>query len=653
MDEQVKEKFIIKTSGSEDKPKYYFGRMENKSENKVIEPEKIFCSLCWKDKITKTYGKQTSSSNLYRHLENVHGINIKNIPPKNQKKIDEVLVKPQTTTVHNANKTIADKYRIGRELALLVCRTLTSFSFVTDEAFQDFVIKIGGVKDRSDFPSRSTISRQCLDDIYSRCYSDLKALIECKMGETGSITTDMWTDGYKKVSYITMTLHFIAADMQLINVTLSTQSIHGSHTGENLSKEIEKVLMDFNLLGKNLIFVTDGGSNVIKATRLLGYQRQPCIAHALHRLVMKDLMEDQRIVRLKEIVSTLKGIYRALSSKKPELEKMFKAKENEKMWEHFLENCAKIGDEEDSAEQFFTFEWETLGSYTSLKKMCETRWSSMLLMIDSYVKSQDLYQEAIMKIKRFDLLLADNDLTILKEVIPVLEIFANATKLLEGSNYSTINLGLLVYKEIQNSLVDLQKKSTKSEIQATMCEILKNHLEKRYKVTEEMLLGALLDPTLQHLPAIEEWLKENNFESRSDFLFSKINDENGKEPDLPLHENVDSKSIRLALANKHLPQNNPACTTLREEYASFKCVKDRVEDPLEWWSAKRSVFPVLSEKVRNVFCIPLTSAPSERNFSSAGGVITQKRSRLSPSTASKILLIHDNYKTLQKYKIVN
>lgn len=62
----------------------------------------------------------------------------------------------------------------------------------------------------------------------------------------------------------------------------------------------------------------------------------------------------------------------------------------------------------------------------------------------------DLHREALEKIKKYDYILEDKEHTMLKESIPVLEIFSSATNLLEGSNYPTINLGLLLYKEIEN-----------------------------------------------------------------------------------------------------------------------------------------------------------------------------------------------------------
>jgi hypothetical protein len=41
-------------------------------------------------------------------------------------------------------------------------------------------------------------------------------------------------------------------------------------------------------------------------------------------------------------------------------------------------------------------------------------------------------------------------------------------------------------------------------------------------------------------------------------------------------------------------------------------------NPLEWWKSNGKRFPILSEMAIRYLCIPATSAPAERVFSSAG-----------------------------------
>jgi len=73
-------------------------------------------------------------------------------------------------------------------------------------------------------------------------------------------------------------------------------------------------------------------------------------------------------------------------------------------------------------------------------------------------------------------------------------------------------------------------------------------------------------------------------------------------------------------------------------------------DPLSWWRVKAKQFPLLSELAVRYLCIPATSAPSERVFSTAGLTIANMRSRLDPMTANELVFLHESIPSLQMYK---
>lgn len=63
---------------------------------------------------------------------------------------------------------------------------------------------------------------------------------------------------------------------------------------------------------------------------------------------------------------------------------------------------------------------------------------------------------------------------------------------------------------------------------------------------------------------------------------------------------------------------------------------------LKWWSVNEFKFPMLAKLSRLIHSIPATSAPSERLFSSAGGTVTEKRSRLNPEILNSLLFLKSN-----------
>jgi len=66
-------------------------------------------------------------------------------------------------------------------------------------------------------------------------------------------------------------------------------------------------------------------------------------------------------------------------------------------------------------------------------------------------------------------------------------------------------------------------------------------------------------------------------------------------------------------------------------------------DILEFWRDKEQDYPLLAKVARKYYGIPVTSASSERLFSTAGNVITSARTLLNTEKAEQLIFIHDNF----------
>ncbi len=62
---------------------------------------------------------------------------------------------------------------------------------------------------------------------------------------------------------------------------------------------------------------------------------------------------------------------------------------------------------------------------------------------------------------------------------------------------------------------------------------------------------------------------------------------------------------------------------------------------LQWWFMKKSKYPLLFDLMRCVCCVPATSATSERCFSSAGLIVTEKRTRLAAEKVSDLVFLRN------------
>ena len=68
--------------------------------------------------------------------------------------------------------------------------------------------------------------------------------------------------------------------------------------------------------------------------------------------------------------------------------------------------------------------------------------------------------------------------------------------------------------------------------------------------------------------------------------------------------------------------------------------------PLEWWRNHEHLYPKLSQMARKYLGVVTTSVTSERLFSTAGNVVTSKRSALEPENVEKLVFLHDNLSTM-------
>lgn len=66
------------------------------------------------------------------------------------------------------------------------------------------------------------------------------------------------------------------------------------------------------------------------------------------------------------------------------------------------------------------------------------------------------------------------------------------------------------------------------------------------------------------------------------------------------------------------------------------------EDPLDWWRVHEVTFPLLSRLSKRYLCIPATSVSAERVFSTAGDVVTAKRSTLKPEHVDQLVFLQKN-----------
>ncbi len=69
---------------------------------------------------------------------------------------------------------------------------------------------------------------------------------------------------------------------------------------------------------------------------------------------------------------------------------------------------------------------------------------------------------------------------------------------------------------------------------------------------------------------------------------------------------------------------------------------NRHSDPLMWWKQEEGNFFRLSKVPTKFLLVQGISVPSERVFSSAGTIVSEKRRRLTDKNASTLIFLHEN-----------
>ena len=108
-----------------------------------------------------------------------------------------------------------------------------------------------------------------------------------------SITGDIWTS-IATDSYLTVTVHYINENWEMLSIALGTLPLSESHTGQNIQSWVKELLNEFDVDVKKVVcFVHDNGANIDLAARMLkdelGWYSLGCAGHTLQLCVNNGL----------------------------------------------------------------------------------------------------------------------------------------------------------------------------------------------------------------------------------------------------------------------------------------------------------------------------------------------------------------------------
>lgn len=272
-------------------------------------------------------------------------------------------------------------------------------------------------------PSRQTIANDVIkkaEEVVQMISKDFRKTLTYPGGF--ACTGDLWTDNYRRESYLTITAHLnlfeentVVPKMYIINLNSIDEE---QKTGKVVFDEIKRVFMKFGVsedeLMKKIVFVTDRGGNMRVA--LENGERISCFAHIINNIVQYMCKFDM----VKDIISKGASLVRYVK---------------------------------------ITGQNENVNFKTSLKSYCETRFNTVADMLDSiecnYNEILMMLSEKQQKTKQTNLVqkLTCLDQFELKAICEFLKPFAELTTQIEGDKYSTIHRTWPAFRSIEKHLL--------------------------------------------------------------------------------------------------------------------------------------------------------------------------------------------------------
>uniref|UniRef100_A0A8D8X7K5 Zinc finger BED domain-containing protein 1 n=1 Tax=Cacopsylla melanoneura TaxID=428564 RepID=A0A8D8X7K5_9HEMI len=596
----------------------------------------VKCKKCQKN--LKRCGNTT---NLSEHLKRAHGIhNADNHNPDDPGvpgTSSQLQVTPQSLVrkkdiqsflVSCRQRDLTSKEREELDLALLkmVCQDFQPLSLVENEGFQQYTIQLQQTILKNEHgilykpPNRKTLTTNLLNREFVKHSSNLREML--KLVNYVSITSDAWTSDSTK-SYLTVTGHFIHNDT-LHSYVLATRELSKKHTAENIALKIRDIIDEFGIAAKVVAVVTDNAANMKKCVNdCLNKPHFPCTAHTLN-LVVEAAINDSLVLK-----NTIKKCRKIVA--------------------HFKQSC-------NASEALRQYQERLNLPVLKLKQDIETRWNSVAIMFDRLIKTRRPLTMAMAELPNTPEVLSHDDWAILEDSVELLQVFVQATEQLSGEKYPTLAMVIPIVRGIQcsinmcspgNEFGSMFKNNLVEHIRARFSEIERNRLsstasfiDPRFK---KLGFGIQTNADVTEQNVLRE-LGPLNLLSRCELEFGEPVPQI-EQPFLP--SNTSSNSLWSQFEEKKrmnaMTNNSTANCVIEMRHFLASKVIDRTENPLEYYSKNKNVFPTLHELNMKYACIPATSVPSERVFSKTGQVTNSRRNRLAPDNLDKIIFLNSYY----------
>ncbi|CAF5094313.1 unnamed protein product [Rotaria sp. Silwood1] len=585
-----------------------------------------------------------------------------------------------------------------------ICGDIRPFSIVDDPGFRNVAqecIRLGATYGNVDvndvFRGEKTISRHiiCIAD---ELRDQVKDMLSISLKE-GSLTIcpDYWTDCYKRISYLAVTATFVTDEYSYQSIDLFCRPFHfKKKTAELTLNALYKHLESFGIVSlANVNIVCDRGNTTATGLPMSIKVPTDITSHSESSSDESESSTDDDCNAKTALPVTQRKVKKKL--KKPILCKHEAQIPTEKITvdqipasakrvlaslnqcKRIVKYVKKAGINKDIKEN---------GGVT-LHQSTIVRWLSMSNLLESVLKSFTTTKRLLLARKKQALTIDLDEITI-KQLVLVLKPFKHTMTLIQTGNIpslhmvllSTITLkealssykSLLNYKKCYCNTNENKKDNDKfDEDEEYELEGIKWFRERLLELLDDMIVldvrhycATMLHPKYRSLKSCskeerlqcQQYIREQLkiigdvstpaiFEDRSEpaqkkmklaaDLFSRFEDDNSCDIEVNEGEEAGYESDEYVF-NKKKPDE-------LDKYMVMQIDKSLLtNNPLDFWKIHSKTFPLLSKLAKRIHSIPATSTGVERQFSSAGLIMNQRRTNINPEQIDNILLV----RSLQK-----
>lgn len=291
----------------------------------------------------------------------------------------------------------------------------------------------------------------------------------------------------------------------------------------------------------------------------------------------------------------------------------------------------------------------------NLIQSCTTRWNSIYMMLDrlyanrcavsNVLADRTVTKSAIAK----KLEIVECDWMNIETLVTLLKPLQIITTVLSSEKHSPVSMVRpLIFKIIEQHL---KIKENDNEISLHFKQTVIEQLTERFRLNEHELFASnisarqiapFFDPRYKNLEHETTDVKEN-IREKVKTLFSNITFQN----DSSIQTSQTDQSIVKNtiggldfLYGKDVNNINDISVQYQNYLGEPLLRYDLC--PFEWWKSHEKKYPLLAQIAKKYLCIPATSVSSERCFSTAGNVVTPKRSCLSTENVNLLVFLYQN-----------